>query len=60
MRPRESASHTHQTPLQENTSVGMLLYIKKALRLKIIKTYYLQLLKEIKNTEKEINKQIQK
>ena len=60
MRPRESASHTDQTPLQENTSVGMLLYIKKALRLKIIKTYYLQLLKEIKNTEKEINKQIQK
>ena len=40
--------------------MGMLLYIKKALRLKIIKTYYLQLLKEIKNTEKEINKQIQK
>ena len=40
--------------------MGMLLYIKKALTLKIIKTYYLQLLKEIKNTEKEINKQIQK
>ena len=54
--PKESTEHLQNTSPWENTSGRLFLYVKRVLKDLIIRSYYLQFLKEIYSHQKINNK----